>query len=391
MKGFLFLLIIILIIAGTGIFLYLQLRVDPVSEAVKKGDPIQVLMVFHDGDSLLFSEVLFYHPGTTKAALFDIPPDVGMLIESAERIDRIDLVFDPQKIQPYKEKVEELLDQPIGFHIVFDTQDLERFIDLLGGVELFIANPVDIVEEERIVLLPSGSLVLDGRKSTDFIVYREERESDVERISRRQRLVQAMLRGIGRETTVLTHPTTLPVVRRLVDTDMGRSALVSLFEEMTRLDSERIVFQRVLGVKRKVDENVLLFPHSEGNWLKKTVVQTLDSIASMDVVSVEDLNVSVEILNGTDRGGLAARTAALFESFGYEVGRVGNADSFDIEQTVVVYHGGDLLQAQKIANVIKCTNITNEREGIDGDQRLLEQSIDITIILGIDFDGRYCK
>jgi polyisoprenyl-teichoic acid--peptidoglycan teichoic acid transferase len=391
MKGLLFLLIIILIVTGTGIFLYLQLRVDPVSEAVKKGEPIQVLMTFHDQGTLLFSEVLVYHPGTTKAALFDIPPDVGMLIESAERIDRIDLLFDPHKIQPYKEKVEKLLDQPIRFYFVLDKPELEQLIDLLGGVDMFIANPVDIVEEERIVLLPSGSLVLDGRKSTDFVVYSEEGESAVEWIGRRQRLIQAMLRGFGQESAILTHPKVFPTVRRLVDTDMGKAALLSFIEEMTRLDSERIVFQRVLGVKRKVDENVLLFPHSEGNWLKKTVVQTLDSIASMDVVSVEDLNVSVEILNGTDRGGLASRTATIFESFGYEIGLVGNADSFDYEKTVVVYHGGDLLQAQKTANIIKCTNITNRHENLDGDQRLLEQSIDITIILGTDFDGRYCK
>ena len=100
-----------------------------------------------------------------------------------------------------------------------------------------------------------------------------------------------------------------------METNLGNQALKSLVAELMQLDSTRMVFQRVLGVERIVDNQPLLFPHNEGVLLRETVRQTMKSIAARDVVSDEELAATLRILNGTTTSGLAARTGQLYQKF----------------------------------------------------------------------------
>ncbi|MFP4563680.1 MAG: LytR C-terminal domain-containing protein [Spirochaetia bacterium] len=120
--------------------------------------------------------------------------------------------------------------------------------------------------------------------------------------------------------------------------------------------------------------------------------QTLDSLASTETASGEELMISVEILNGTNRNGLASRTAQLFKSFGYEVVHVANAESFDYEATLVLDRSGNINKAQKVANIITCKHVNTVLEEIPEEAETEpDKIVDVTIILGKDFDGRYCK
>ena len=127
--------------------------------------------------------------------------------------------------------------------------------------------------------------------------------------------------------------------------------------------------------------------------LQETVQQTLVSLKNKEVVSSEELNVTLELLNGTTRNGLAGRTSQVFKSFGYDVARVGNATTQDYEKTLVIDWTGDISAAQQVANVIQCKNVeTRAREAVDAQAATPGVDvIDVTIILGKDFDGRYCK
>ena len=63
--------------------------------------------------------------------------------------------------------------------------------------------------------------------------------------------------------------------------------------------------------------------------------------------------------------------------------REDNAPEKPVKKTVVIDHRGNQRLAQEIAAVIKCRNI----ETSAGDKT----AADITIILGMDFDGQYCQ
>lgn len=390
-KGIIFLILIILTLVITAGFFYLNARTDSIADAVEKGEQLTVAFLFTDDQgALLFTELFFYDPGTGKGAILDIPSETGVVISSQDRIDRIGVLFNPRDPRPYLEQVSAIISQPVPYYMVISLAHAIDLVDLVDGVDIFNANPVEILEEK--VLLPSGSLVLDGDKAAVFITYQEEGAPLIEKTDRWEKFTQSLLKSWGEKNEYLLQPGVFSLFHRRLDTNLPNQGLKSFLVTLGDFDAGRMVFQRVLGVERVVDDQTLLFRHKDGALLRETVKQTLRSLGNRDVVSDEELGASLQILNGTPTAGLATRTAQLFQSYGYDVAEVGNSDSFDREYTVVIDRTGDGTRAQRVASVIRCSRIERQPAvELAGDGALIDQTIDVTIILGKDFDGRYCK
>lgn len=390
-KALVLLVVMVLTMGATVLFLYMHTRTDEIAAIRSEELPIPLLFSVHRDGEMLFSELFIYHPVTGKGAFFDVPGELGMMIPSLKRIDRIDSIYEAGKIDLFREAAGTMAGMEIPYHIVADTRELEEIIDLMGGVDLFIANPVEYMDDEDIVLLPSGSLTLDGAKAVLYGTYHDPDESEIERVNRRQRLAQALFGKLGEEAVFLSEETAGKLLRERMETNLDRRSLTSYLQALSIFNEDRVVFQRVLGTRRNVDGKELLFPHYEGKLVRETVEQSLISIASEEVLSDEELTLSLEILNGTARNGLAGRTSTVFRSFGYEVVSVGNAPGDEIEKSYIVDHTGDVTKAQRVANIIRCGDV---RSAAEPSAAVLEGSdiiIDVTIVLGKDFDGRYCK
>jgi anionic cell wall polymer biosynthesis LytR-Cps2A-Psr (LCP) family protein len=384
-KGILLLIIIIIVVGATAVFAYLNLRTDVFAEKIKEGSVISMLFAVGGEEETRFFSVFMYDPRTHKGAIIFIPGNVGSIIESLKRVDRIDVLYRDGDLAPLKNKVEQLAGVEIPFFVNLTEPSVRRVVDTLGGLELFIPNPVDSVLADRRTLLPSGSVLLDGDKAVSYISYRETLESEVDWVGRKQKFLQALLRTIGAKGDYLLGKTVFPVFKGDFRTNLSVRALGSFIREMDKLDAERLIFQRVLGSSRVVDDKELLFPHFDGELLKETVKQTQETIASQELLPDEELTVTLEVLNGTQVTGLAARAANIFRSFGYDIITIGNADSGDYLKTVVLDRRGKLEPARRVAELIKCERVyTRPEEEVD-------VSIDVTLILGSDFDGRYCK
>jgi anionic cell wall polymer biosynthesis LytR-Cps2A-Psr (LCP) family protein len=383
-KSILLLILIVLVVLAAGVFGYFQLRTDQFTENLKEAEPVAVLFCISGDQEYGFFELLLYHPDTNRGAILYIPGNVGMIIESLKKVDRIDALYERGNLDLLIDKVEELAAIDIPFFIDLQDLELRNQVDLLGGLELFIPNPVDTTSFGQPVLMPSGSVTLDGDKIRDFIAYRDEMENEVDSVGRKQRFLQALLESIA-DSDLLEEKSAFSVFRNNMDTNLSPRALSSFVLEMKKLNDEKIVFQRVLGSSRIVDGKELLFPHFDGQLLKEIVKQTVETISSQEPFSEDELTVAIEVLNGTSVGGLARRAANVFQSFGYDIVSVANADNADYQKTVVLDRKGGVEVAQRVADLIRCQRVYSRLKE-SGDM-----SIDVTIILGTDFDGRYCK
>ena len=392
-KSILLLIFIFLIIAGAAVFFVFRFRTDRITEAIQEEEPFSLAFLVTEAEELLFTEVFMYHPATERGAVLDVPGNTGIIIDSLKKIDRIDVLFTEERTESYISRIETLIDQPIPYFIRIDIDDLISFIDLVEGIEMFIANPVEEVSEESMVLLPSGSVRLDGAKVKTFLTFRQEdAEGEFEKTNRQLKFMQSFLKQIGTKSEELLHDNVFELVRSFIQTNLEKNALQAYIREMENLDVELLVFQRVLGIERGVDQKVLLFPHYDGKLLKETVKQTKESLATSKVTANPGGTVRLEILNGTKRNGLASRTAELFKSYGFEVIKVGNAENFDYEKTVVIGRSDDINKAQEVAGLIDCKKIRTEQKPImESDEDFNSDFVDVTLILGSDFDGRYCK
>jgi anionic cell wall polymer biosynthesis LytR-Cps2A-Psr (LCP) family protein len=384
-RSLILLVLIFAVVALTVVYAFLQLRVDQISDSLKKKTPVHVLFIVSEKEKPLFLEVFFYNPETKKGALFHVPANLGGVIESLKRVDGIDALYRRANPGPLKKRVEELFGEKIQCVIDISKEDVRNAVDLLGGLSLFIPNPVDTDWKGKRILLPSGSVVLDGDKVLDFISYEDSLESDADRVARKQKFLQALLKGLGENSQYLLQRRTFRVLRSMVRTTLAPRALEAFIAEMGRFDPERMILQRVLGNSRMVDGRELLFPHQDGDLLREAVKQTVEANASSEFVPAQDLTITVEIFNGTKTPGLAARTRELFQSFDLEVLAPANADTDDYENTVVLDRKGKLENAKKVADIIRCRKVFSRPDP------QIDQAVDVTVILGKDFDGRYCK
>ena len=384
-RSIILLVLILAVVAGAVTYAVLQLRVDQITDSLKKKQPLNTLFIVSEGDRALFFEVFFYNPQTRKGSLFYVPPNVGSVIATINRVEGIDALYRRSNPLPLRQKVEELLGAPLQGVIDLSVEDVGRLVDLVGGVDVFIPNPVDLTLADARILLPSGSVRLDGDKAREFVTYRDPLETEADAVGRRQKFLQALLKGMGENEAFLLQRGPMKMLRALVRTDLPGRALSSFVAEMGRFDSERMVLQRVLGTTRSVDGRDLLFPHQDGELLKQAVKQAMAANASNEFIPPDALTITVEVLNGTHTPGLAGRARDLFQSYDLEVMAPNNADNDQYQNTVVLDRKGNLDAAKKVADLIHCTRIFSKPDP------QLDQAVDVTVILGKDFDGRWVK
>ena len=386
-------LIILLIVLGIAAAIY-TLRSNPVEDALAANRVISILFVIEEEKKPVSTYVLMYYPGTKRAAIFDIPGDLGLLITKINRVDRIDKVYDSARIGSYENEIEKLLGIDINFSIVITKENLVSIVDLVEGVEIFIPSPVSYRDDGKVILFPSGITVLDGDKAGVYATYSLPDEDSEMEVFRRHRFFLGLLNRQIQMNEMLENPAVAKMYYSFFRTSMNQRTLTQLFGEFVYIDTNRtnILSVGASGSLKEVSGQMLIIPRWDGI-VKEIVRQTLGALTSEVEDHFIDNTLTVEILNGTATTGLAGRTAEMLRSFGYDIISVGNADRSDYENTVIIHYTGDDAMAKAFADVISCTNIINETVSTEDSKgetlQPLDYKADLRLIIGRDFNGRY--
>jgi anionic cell wall polymer biosynthesis LytR-Cps2A-Psr (LCP) family protein len=382
-KSSVFLFCIVAILAAMIVFLFSSLRSDAVDNAMKSDRILNLAFVIEREGKPVSTQVFFFYPSNGRGALLDVPGETGLIIKSLNRVDRIDVLYNKRRPRSYVDEIAGLLDASLPYWIVMDEHDLSSVVDLLEGLQVFVPVKISLPGPPQ-ASLPPGALILDGDKTAQFAFYKDSDESDTDAMGRRQKLFQSLVRRLGEKAAWITRPDVFSVFKRYMRTNLNDDSLKRLLSVLSKLDADRLVLQRVTGIYRNVDDKRLLFPHYDGELVRDIVKQTLNALANSGSSSPADKIFTIEILNGTPTKGLAKKAAEIFQSFGYDVVSVDNADREDYDKTQVLDHFSNPDASKNIASVIRCST-TSQLAAAQG-----EAAADFTILLGKDFNGRYC-
>ncbi len=386
--GIFFGVLILITIVGSVILIRLQIQTDRITDLVAANEEFATVITITREGSPLSTQVLLYQPETRRASLIDVPGNLGVMIGELQRVDRIDRLFGEYGPERYREEISEMLDLEIEFHLAIEEDRLTEIIDLAEGVELFLSDTVvEALGDGQV--FPAGNVVLDGHKARQYFTATLEHKSGVERVTRAQRFIQRLLLRLGERSEYLGRSEVAPYFAERVDTNLDRRALIALTDALGELASEQMVYRRVQGVTRTVEADgeaqELLFPHFEGRWLRETVRQLRETLRSEETLLLDGATVRLEILNGTTVNGLARRTRELYEGYGFEVVSIGNAETAEVENTVFISRTGDPAYAERAAEIVGSSRIMTESTLSS------LPNVDVTVILGNDFDGRYVR
>lgn len=386
-KNSFFLVIIAAILLVSGAIVAISLRTDNVEEALGSDRVVRVLFVVQDEKKdLLFSNVLIYYPVSNRAAIVNIPGNTGAIFQSIGRVDRIDAVYKEQGIASYRNEINSLLDMSIPFTVEITFDNFVKFVDLLGGIKVFIPEPIDISGADGSRwLLPSGAVTLDGDKAVTYLNYRFETENDSAAHERYQNVMTAIFTAFADKKQMIFGGTNFRYYNDCMSINLDYEDSYTLFSMISGLNTEYVIRQTIAGMNRNVDGQSLLFPLNNGEFIKQVINQTTSMIVSTSGTMAGRVYV-LEVQNGTNTQGLARNTQVLLENAGYDVLRAVNADRNNYDETLIIDHIGNREAALMIGDFIRCTNVAEENIGV-----AVDVDVDFTIILGSDFDGRYVR
>ncbi|MCI5607330.1 MAG: LCP family protein [Treponema sp.] len=389
-KGIIFIALIIVIIVVLSVVFSVSLKTNIVEEKMKTEDVVRTLFVIEDTDtSVLFTSVMIYNTSSQKAALVNIPGYIGAIYKSLNRVDKIERVYEEIGIESYKTEIEKLLAIKIPYYAVIKMNDFQMLTDYLGGLKVFIPEPIDYKNNsgERF-LLPSGIVNLDGDKVAAYLNYmlESEREADVQ--DRYQNIMSAFITSLHEKKFNIFSKNNFKLYSDAIQTNVNEEEEYTLFSTLSDVDSESIIRQTITGSARNVDGQFLLLPLNNGEFIKEAIKQTTNMLVSADGSLTSRVYV-LEIQNGTNKQGLARNTSILFQNASYDVLSAVNADSDNYEKTVIIDHIGNEDVAKMVGEFIHCTNIQNANSLTEEEDYSTETRVDFTIILGKDFNGRY--
>lgn len=389
-KGVIFIALIILIGVAISIVFAFSLKTNTVEDALKEKGIMRTLIVVEDKDSsMLFSSVLIYNPTSQKAALVNLPGYTGAIYQSLGRVDKLEKVYSDAGITAFRNETEKLLGMTIPYYAILTLDSFIKISDYLGGMRVFISEPVDCVSEENERwLLPSGAINLDGDKITTYLHYRLEDETEADVQERYQNAMAAFITGLHDKKFIIFNKENRKRYLDFIQTNLNEDEEITLFEAIADVDAESIIKQTITGSLRRVDGQQLLMPDNNGEFIKEAVKTTTNLLASTDGTLTSRVYV-LEIQNGTTTQGLARNTAILFQNASYDVLSPVNAPRNDYEETVIIDHLGNMDVAKIVGDFIHCTNIREATPEEEAESSSLDAGVDFTIILGRDFDGRY--
>ncbi|MCB0914544.1 MAG: LCP family protein [Actinobacteria bacterium] len=381
------------------------------------GEPLNILVMGTDSRSVLNTEeygnpeeidgarsdttILVHIAADRKSATaVSIPRDTIVDIPSCPRYvdgpsepvsDRFNEAFNIAGPFCTVKTVEKLSGVEIDHFMIVDFNGFKGVVDALDGVEVCLKEPVD--DPLSGLKLPAGTSVVQGDDALAFVRarYTLGDGSDLSRIERQQAFLASALRkatSIG----VLANPVTtyrvLDEVTKSITVDESISGLRDLTNLALSLSDMRpadVTFVTLPTVYN--DDGATVSPDpaladplwqslKDGTpWPPEPTVPEGDDTPLV----VPSKDITVRVLNGTDRTGAAARVADLMTKMGYNVVEVGDFDSPGASSTSVQYPPGYAEAARTLAYAAGADLVGEDLSGLESDV--------LTLVIGSDFTG----
>lgn len=338
----------------------------------------------------VMSMILLMNMKTQSLGVLELPAYSGVYNKESRLVLPIDMVYRDNGFKDYASYVASVFKIPNLHYIHIEEDKISNFIDLLGGLKIFL-----IGEEYSFGTSASESLgdtFFDGEDTRNYInnIENDVLNEEITKSSKRKELIIAIIKQIqNQHVEYTTSQKMIGYVYKQVDTSLKKSELNNLFLSLVNFDLDKAYFQRISGELRQidlqqqegVDEKVtILFTSSEVGGVAN-ILKTVEEKLAVDKRTNIDNKVTITILNGTNITGLASKARNLYEKEGFNVISIGNADNANIDVSTLIDRVGDKVKTNLVAKVIGVKSVITDITSVD------EAGADITIILGKDFDG----
>ncbi|MGI5838188.1 MAG: LCP family protein [bacterium] len=313
-----------------------------------------------------------------EVSLLSIPRDTKVRIPGRSGHDKMNAAHAYGGPMLALQTAEELFDIPVHYYIRTNVAGFSEIIDILGGVNIYVEKDMYYPDpwQDLVIDLKKGQQTLDGDKAMQYVRYRSDGD-DLTRIHRQQKFMTALADKMLKPATLLRIPNLMNEITKYITTNMEPADMLRLANLAVGMNKENIQMEVMPGYPNNYAAG------EDGGisyWIPdKTKVTRLMDKVYRDIDAEANSAIKIEILNGTNRSGLAANLSEYLVSKGFTVINTGNADNNKYELTKVIDRTGDNGKIEALAKVFGQGRLFHEEAA--------ESGADITIIIGSDYEG----
>lgn len=179
----------------------------------------------HRTDTIL---VVGIDPHERRVTALSVPRDTRALVNGTAH--KINEMYARHGELALRGMIEELLDITIDRYVLVDFAGFTNTIDLLGGIDLMIEQPMNYDDNWGNVHIhfAPGQTHLTGKKALEYVRFRADSAADLGRIKRQQRFISAVLEKIKTPSIVVRLPQLIQEAYVHIRTDLRIAEMLDL-------------------------------------------------------------------------------------------------------------------------------------------------------------------
>ncbi|WP_282806522.1 LCP family protein [Clostridium tetani] len=388
-------LILFLLIATTTSFFYFYLlsfsegkseKSPPVIS--KSGDPVNILImgvdiggIESDNEPKRTDTIILmnYNPKNKKINIVSIPRDTRVVINNNWK--KINNAHAIDGVNGLINSVENLLKVNINYYAKLNFKGFRSLVDSVGGIDMEIAQNMyyDDASQNLHINFKKGEKVhLDGKKAEEFFRWRKNNdgtglaEGDLGRIKNQHLFIEKFIAKVKSPSTIARLPIMLSTLPKYVETNMEPNDMVKYAYNFLRVEKSDMQIRTLKGEAKYIGRVSYFIYDENGN---RDIISMFRGETSESSYNINEEDIKVEILNGTNVNGLAATIGKKMKAKGFSNVSVGNTNQS--KESKIIASGLDKKTLKSISKELGIKNVENSS--------LRDRGRFVKVIIGEDF------
>ena len=359
-------------------------------EEIENLEPFSALLLGSSQNMTDTIMIFKYNPQTQKAYLVSVPRDTytGYNKANATASDKINCLYQGEHPEKTLEAVNRITSLNLKYYVVVDTEALKALVDAIGGV--YFDVPIDMKYTDKkqnlYINLKAGYQLLDGNKAEQLVRFRHNQDgtsysfeygdNDTGRMKTQRNFLKAIMKQTLTPSNILNIGKFIDIAQTYVKTNIPIEIAKKYIAPAVNFNTDNLETSIIPGVNEKCNGVWVFIANKQKT---SEYFNKIDKdVAIISGISEEDLsNVKIEILNGSGQTTNLTNVKKILEDAGLTVSKTGKTNS--TQKTSIINKNNiseDILTSVK--NLLEIGTISNSES---------ESSVDITIILGKDFNN----
>ena len=314
-----------------------------------------------------------FDPGKEKLSIVSIPRDTKVYLDGYGN-RKINHTNDYGGPALTASTVSDLLGGvEIDRYVRVNVQGVEKLIDALGGVNVFVPKDMKYNDfsQHLYIDLKKGQQHLDGEKAVQFLRYRYDGLGDISRVQRQQVLMRALVEQALKPGTIVKIPKILEVIKSHLDTNLTVKELMALSSFAAQTERSDMQMMMLPGDFNSPEEKVSYWVPNHrqiGNLMREHFEIEPEQYQSWDErpkpSSLRDFtNTRIAIQNSLEDPAPARKLLKTLQEAGFYRAYISKDWSEPLQVTKIVAQKGDTTSAKVLRATLGVGEVLVESTG----------------------------